>query len=74
MPRWSLVSRTSRGTPAGRAAGPSLDWLLVLVIPGGSGPSSVVLLARGAGGYADTLTAGIEPLLRLTGQTGHLGA
>ena len=48
------------------ACGPSADWMLVLPVPAGSAPNSVVLLVRGAGGYPEATASGVEPLLRLT--------
>jgi PAS domain S-box-containing protein len=54
-----------------RRAGPTgvrgpLDWLLVLPVPAGGVPNSVVLLVRGTSGYSEAMAAGVEPLLRLT--------
>ncbi|WP_110170473.1 hybrid sensor histidine kinase/response regulator [Luteitalea pratensis] len=49
---------------AGVRASP--DWMLVLPVPAGSAPNSVVLLVRGAGGYTEATASAVEPLLRLT--------
>ena len=66
--RAPLTVRLPRPRAQPRRAGvrASPDWMLVLPVPAGSAPNSVVLLVRGAGGYTEATASGVEPLLRLT--------
>ena len=63
--RESLTVRLPR-RPGQTGVRASPDWMLVLPVPAGGAPNSVVLLVRGTGGYTEAMVAGVEPLLRLT--------
>jgi len=66
LPRRAGQAAVRASSTFANATADEPGWLLVLPVPAGDAPSSVVLLVRGTNAYSEAMAAGVEPLLRLT--------